>query len=244
MQEEHNTSSVHIKKGFSGLQVFGITFLTIIVTLLLTLIAVKVYFFPSLFTPVVLSGKEQQQFEQKISFLERIGMTDTRSDDSLPANDVDDKITKQQNYEADGKVIPQAYSEKVEDRIIIFNERELNALLAKNTDLATMLAFNLSRSVISARLLIPVDPDFPVMGGKIIRVRAGVELGYKTDKPVVKLKGVSLMGVPIPNAWMGGLKNIDLVSEFGNDPGFWKTFAEGLKSVEVQEGQLKIILNE
>jgi hypothetical protein len=61
---------------------------------------------------------------------------------------------------------------------------------------------------------------------------------------VVILKGVKLMGVPIPNAWLGGLKNIDLVREFGGDEGFWQLFADGVESIETQDGQLKITLKE
>jgi hypothetical protein len=61
---------------------------------------------------------------------------------------------------------------------------------------------------------------------------------------VVKLKGVSVMGVPIPNAWLGNIKNIDLVREFGGDEGFWKNFADGVESISVVEGLLKIRLKE
>jgi hypothetical protein len=61
---------------------------------------------------------------------------------------------------------------------------------------------------------------------------------------VVVLKGISLMGVPIPNAWLGGMKNIDLVAEFGGDPGFWKSFAAGVNNISVSEGKLFIELKE
>ena len=62
--------------------------------------------------------------------------------------------------------------------------------------------------------------NFPVFGGKTVRVRAGVEMAYQDNRPVVKLRGVSLMGVPIPNAWLGNMKNVDLVKEFSGDQGF------------------------
>ena len=52
------------------------------------------------------------------------------------------------------------------------------------------------------------------------------------------------MGVPLPNAWLGGLKNIDLIQEFGADPGFWKGFADGVAAIEVREGSLRIVLKE
>jgi len=53
-----------------------------------------------------------------------------------------------------------------------------------------------------------------------------------------------VMGVPIPNAWLGGLKNVDLISEFGTDPGFWQSFSEGVEDVRVEDGRIKVKLKE
>jgi hypothetical protein len=141
-------------------------------------------------------------------------------------------------------VQPESYSEKGASRKISFTERELNAMLAKNTDLATKMAIDLDDNLISARLRIPVDEDFPIFAGKTLRAAAGVKLAYGSGKPVVVLKGVKLMGVPIPNAWLGGLKNIDLVQEFGGEEGFWKLFSDGVESIETKEGELIITLKE
>ena len=139
---------------------------------------------------------------------------------------------------------PEQYSEDSGSREIKFTERELNAMVAKNTDLADKVAIDLAQDMISIKLLIPFDPDFPILGGKTVKVRAGAELAYRDGRPVVRLRGVSLMGVPMPNAWLGGLKNIDLIHEFGNDEGFWKGFADGVESIDVVDGFLNIKLKE
>ena len=89
-----------------------------------------------------------------------------------------------------------------------------------------------------------MDEDFPLFGGQTLRARTGIEFAFRNERPVVRLKGVSIMGVPLPNAWLGGLKNIDLIEEFGNDDGFWKTFADGIAAIEVEEGRLKLKLKE
>jgi len=52
------------------------------------------------------------------------------------------------------------------------------------------------------------------------------------------------MGVPIPNAWLGNLKNVDLVEQFGGRPGIWKAFADGIEFAQIHEGELKIKLKE
>ena len=65
-----------------------------------------------------------------------------------------------------------------------------------------------------------------------------------TEKPVVALRGVSLGGVPIPDAWLGNLKNVDLVREFGGQGGFWDLFARGVEDVKVLDGSLLVKLKE
>ena len=86
--------------------------------------------------------------------------------------------------------------------------------------------------------------EFPVLGGKTLRFNAGVEMAYINGQPKVVLKGVSVMGVPIPSAWLGGLKNVDLVTEFGAGPGFWKSFSEGVENIRVEDGRIKLKLKE
>jgi hypothetical protein len=120
----------------------------------------------------------------------------------------------------------------------------MNALLAKNTDLAQKLAIDLADNLVSAKLLIPLEEDFPVLGGKTLRFNAGVGMAYQNGRPIIILKGISIMGIPIPNAWLGGLKNIDLVNEFGVDPGFWRSFSEGVEHIQVTDGQINIKLKE
>jgi len=71
-----------------------------------------------------------------------------------------------------------------------------------------------------------------------------VETRFAEGRPVIILKGVSIWGVPMPNAWLGNMKNIDMVQEFGADKGFWKSFADGVEEIEVKEGKLRILLKE
>ena len=83
----------------------------------------------------------------------------------------------------------------------------------------------------------------PLLGGKTFKMAAGLGLSYTNGKPVVVLKGVSLWGVPIPNAWLGNLKNVDLVQNYG-DEGFWQAFAGGVDNISVGDGRLTVKLKE
>ncbi|MEA2108906.1 MAG: arginine N-succinyltransferase [Pseudomonadota bacterium] len=226
------------KKGFSGLQVFGIAVLVMIVAVAGTIFAARAWFFPRPFKPVVLSQQEEKRLERKLEQFERPGYK------PLPVPKASNSKPQKNDWLSDGRLKPEAYSEKGASREINLSERELNGLLAKNTDLARKVAIDLSEDLVSARLLLPVDPDFPLFGGKTLRVRAGLELAYRDQRPIVKIRGVSIMGVPVPAAWLGGLKNVDLVKEFGSDQGFWQAFSDGVESITIREGELHIELKE
>lgn len=215
-------STLPAKQGFSGLQVTLIVLLAIVITVGVSYWLLSRYLFLREFTPVVLKPQEELVLDNK---LRTLGFDIQAQDPEQPLR-------------------PEPYSEVGASREVQFSERELNAMLAKNTDMAHRLAIDMSEDLLSALLLIPFDKGFPVLGGKTLRVHAGAEVAFSDGRPVVRLKGASLMGVPIPNAWLGNLKNVDLVQEFGANEGFWKTFADGVETIQVDEGQLHISLKE
>jgi hypothetical protein len=206
-----------------------------VVTSALTMILMMRYLFPKEFEPVKLSIQEENVLKAKVNQLQDAQFTQ-RPDQELNA-----KIKRNQE-EKSTPLVPERYSEKGAKRTVSFTERELNALIAQNTDLAPKLAVDLSDNLASAKLLVPLDPTLPFVGGKTLKVTAGLELRYENQRPVIALKGISLWGVPIPNAWLGGLKNVDLVKEFGSQGGFWQIFSEGIEYIRVEDGQLTIKL--
>lgn len=220
------------KNGLSATKVFGIVLAAMVLTMAATLLLIKSWLFPKPFEPVVLSQAEEQRLERKLDRVEQWSNHPAR-DRARPDAAIHDADLK-----------PEPYSEQGASREIHLSEREINGLIAQNTDLAQRMVVDFSQDLISVKLLIPVDPDFPLMGGKVLKVRAGAEMAYRLGRPVVILRGISVMGVPLPNAWLGGLKNIDLIETFGTDPGFWKSFADGVDAIEVREGNLRIVLRE
>ncbi len=219
--------------GIRGIHIFWIVLATVVLTVAVTFWVVRTYIYAKDFKPVELSASEQQTLDAKLRALgyEPAPAT-TTGPDSKP------RETDEQWLRAE------RYSEVGAARVVRFSERELNAMVANNRDLAKKLAIDLGDNLVSARILVPVDQDFPFLGGKTLRVSTGVEMAFRDARPVVILKGVSIMGIPIPNAWLGGLKNIDLIGEFGDQDGFWSAFADGVEDVRVEEGQLKIQLKE
>jgi phage-related holin len=253
-----NLEEVNVKKGFSGKQVLLIVLVTMLVAAVLTYFVLQHYVFAKEFKPVHLSQTETIVLNEK---LQALGFQpDTAMANNKPVKkkslwgsrdkeNENDEIDRQErdnteDKESESVLTPEPYKEDASKREINFSEKELNAMLAKNTDMAKRVAIDLADELASAKMIIPMDPDFPFIGGKTLRVNTGLGLSFANDRPVVILKGVSIMGVPIPNAWLGNLKNVDMVQEFGLESGFWKTFAAGVEYINVDDGMLQIKLKE
>ena len=221
------------KRGFSGLQVLGIVGLVVLLTAGATFWLIRTYVYPADFRPVELSEREQTELDDKLI---AIGLDPV---ELLPNAERSEPL-----FDSDGRLRPERYVEDADARDIRLSERELNALVASSPEFARRFAIDLSDNLASARVLVPLDPDFPVLGGKTLRINAGVELDYRNDRPVVVLRGVSVMGVPIPDAWLGGLRNVDLVQQFGGSGGFWQAFSAGIELLEIEDGQLHLKLAE
>ncbi|MGH1485996.1 MAG: hypothetical protein ACRBCI_07210 [Cellvibrionaceae bacterium] len=212
-------------KKTNGWKIFGITIICLAI-IVLGIWLIKHYFFPNEFTPVTLSSQETQILNQKLDQLNLPALPDSKSENSPTALE------------------PEPYSETDAKREVTFSEREINAMIAHNTDMADKLSIDLSENLASAKLLMPLDPEMPLFGGKTLNLNAGIELAFSKGQPIVKLRGVSAWGVPVPNAWLGNLKNIDLVNEFGDSGGFWQGFADGIDFMKVSEGKLIVKLKE
>lgn len=231
--ETDNLEATATNKGVRKSHVIWIVLATVLVTMAATYWVVRTYVYAKDFTPVALSVKEHQVLDSKLKSLGYDPAPEASGNQDRTSQETDQEWLRAERYTEEGA-----------KREVSFSERELNAMVAKNPDIARKLSIDMDDDLVSARLLVPVDPDFPVLGGKTLRVSAGVEMAFRNSKPVVILKGVSIMGVPVPNAWLGGLKNIDLINEFGDAGGFWSGFAEGVEYIEVEKGQLKVKLKE
>ena len=146
-----DTITKETNNGSSGLKLFLIVLLTIIVTAALTFWVIRTYIFPAEFKPVQLSVSEQQVLEQKLERIDSIQSRRTRRTARAEQGT--------QDTSADA-LEPEAYSEEGASRSITLTERELNGMLAKNTDLAKKLAIDLSENLMSAKFWSPLMKTF------------------------------------------------------------------------------------
>lgn len=230
--DNKNTAPAEKQKRYGWLSIVGVLVSVILVTALLTAWWVKHNIYASKFTPTQLTGKEQQILDGKLARLEEAAHKHTAVQ----------KTAK--NHEPHAPLKPEPYTEEGAVREISLTEKEVNALIAKEPDMARRVAVDLSEDLVSVKVVMPMDQEIPVLGGKTLRLNLGVGLHYDKGKPTVALKGVSLGGIPLPNAWLGNLKHKNLVDEFGTEDGFWKLFAEGIDDIQVKEGHIRIKLKD
>lgn len=162
---------------------------------------------------VTLGEQEQQQLDQKLRVLS--GEDDP---DAVP-------------------LAPEVYEETDEARILRFTERELNALIARDPGLAGRVALRLTPGQVSTRVRVDVPEDIPLLGGRVLNVRSGVRFETEGEQLSARLVGVSVAGVPLPDAWLGGLKDEDLLAM---EP--FRHLRAGIEAIEVSEGELSLQL--
>lgn len=219
------SAPVH-KRKFGCLQVLAVLLVAVLVAMGATAFWVKRNVYASAMKPTVLSESEQEAFSQKVARLEAAG--GARGSVAV----------------ADGTAQPEAYSEEGANREIRITEKELNAAIDKNPEWADKVAIDLAPDLLSITILLPLDDEFPLVGGTTARITAGATLRFENDKPVVIVRGISIGGIPLPSAWMGDLKNKDLVEEFGGQGGFWDGLSKGVEAINVEQGNLYLKLRE
>ena len=189
-------------------------------------------FYARPFTPVELTQPEKNELNTKINALQKSAKS------SAPLKNSPGK----EHYE-DGRLKPEPYSEENASREIFLTERELNSFI-KDPSIAKNVAVDLSDDQLSIKILMPLEQDFPILGGKTIKLHMGTTLAYSNNNLVVVMNGISVGGVPVPAAWWGGIKNKNLVEYFGGNNGFWDTLSAGISDVKITDGRMYVKLKE
>ncbi|MBX7207647.1 MAG: hypothetical protein K1X78_05025 [Verrucomicrobiaceae bacterium] len=181
---------------------------------------VKRNVYASPFKPVSLTQAEQKAYDEKVGVLNAGGSTATISTNGDKNAASDDK------------------------RTLVVTDKEINAWIATQ-GLGDQIKVDLGDGSAAATLIAPVDKDVPVIGGKTFRIRVGLATGAKADGSVsLAVSDVSIGGVPVPNAWLGDLKGVNLLADkTGRDP-VVKRFLAGIREFQIKSGEIRVRLNE
>jgi hypothetical protein len=141
----------------------------------------------------------------------------------------------------DRKMNPPAVTDPA--KTVVLSEREINGWLQEQ-GLGERLKVGIQGGTISVGALLPLDPEVPVLGGRTVRFKIALEVQLKAGHRLgLQVSDISMGGISPPNAWLGGIKGRDLLAGMELDPAA-KAFAEGIKSVEVGSGEIRVVLND
>jgi len=91
---------------------------------------------------------------------------------------------------------------------------------------------------------VPIPQDFPIAGGKMFRARGRFRLSLGNGgTPYAVLEDVTIFGVSLPKAWLGGLKGENLLGDaVGEQKG--GPVLRGIRSLRIEPGALVLELQD
>lgn len=202
--------------------------------IILGTVALTVWWIQRPIKPVVLSPREQATVEAKLRRLDgaptQNPVSGANTGPSQPGSGLQPEVPRR-------FYLPGA-------KVLKLTEREVNGLLNQNTDLGKSLRFEFDQDAINAYLAVRIPQDFPIGAGKMFRARGRfrVSLG-NGGKPYAILEDVTVFGISLPKAWLGGIKGENLISEAvtGNSQ---SPVLKGIKSLRVEPGALVLELED
>lgn len=194
-------------------------------------VAITLWWIQRPIKPVVLTQQEKTIVDSKLRYVEEPesrALGDLRRGN--PANVTGEPganpiPTENQPYVPGGKEVR-------------LTQREINGLLNANTDLGKSVRIQFEQDAVDAYLAVPIPPDFPVLGGKMFRARGQFRVSIGNGgTPYAVLEDVSVFGLSLPKAWLGGIKGENLFGEaIGQGNG--GPVISGIKRLRIEPGAL------
>jgi hypothetical protein len=123
-------------------------------------------------------------------------------------------------------------------KVFKLTDREINGLLNANTELGQAVRLEFAQDAVNAYVAVRIPADFPIGGGKMFRARGSfrVSLG-NGGAPYAVLEDVTVFGLSLPKAWLGGLKGQNLIGQAVGE-GKGSPVLRGIKTLRVEPGAL------
>lgn len=137
-------------------------------------------------------------------------------------------------------------SATADERTLQISGREINALLAER-GLGENLRVELARDLLHVAMIVPIPADsgLPLLAGANLRLRFSLDAACDPQAgPLIAIRDVRLGGIPLPNAWLGGIKGLNWVDQnLNQDPGVQR-FLSGIQDLEVRPEGIRLRLRE
>lgn len=195
---------------------YGCGTLLALLLVIVATVVITVWWIQRPIKPVVLSAPEKAAVEEK---LQHLGGGNAPAPSIATANETAPKRSERKTTAptatADAGVNQkQDRSYTPGSKVLKLTEREINGLLNANTDLGKSVRLEFAQDAINAYLAVRIPEDFPLGGGKMFRARGRfrVSLG-NGGAPYAILEDVTVFGLSLPKAWLGGLKGENLIGQ-------------------------------
>lgn len=217
---------------------FGCGGILALLVIIVGTVALTIWWIQRPIKPVVLSAREKATVDQKLRRIEGGAPGNAK-----PGSPVSTQPSPAQTGPAIEPEVPQRFYVPG-SKVLKLTEREVNGLLNANTDLGKSLRFEFDQDAINAYLAVRIPQDFPIGAGRMFRARGRfrVSLG-NGGKPYAILEDVTVFGVSLPKAWLGGIKGENLIDEAitGRNQ---SPVLKGIKSLRVEPGALVLELED
>ncbi len=137
-------------------------------------------------------------------------------------------------------------SATADERTLHISGREINAFLAER-GLGQNIRVELARDLLHVDMIVPIPADsgLPLLAGANLRLRFSLDAA---SDPLAGLRfairDVRLGGIPLPDAWLGGIKGLNWVDQnLNQDPGMQR-FLSGIEDLEVRPEGIRLRLRE
>lgn len=133
-----------------------------------------------------------------------------------------------------------------DERTLWISAKEINAFLAKQ-GLGESFRVSLAKDSLDVTMIapIPADSGVPLLAGTTLRVKMSMILALDdAGEGRCVIQDVRVGGVPLPNAWLGDLKGINLVEKTVDQDPVMRRFWEGVREAQILPEGVRIVLNE
>ena len=214
--------------------------------LIVATVAITIWWIQRPIKPVVLSAREKAEVDQKMQRLQAGNPPAPPVAPGSRTGNTTDHVRQPVTSSSGGEIqseVPQRFYVPG-GKVVKLSEREINGLLNENTDLGKSVKLEFDQDAINAYLAVRIPQDFPIGGGRMFRARGRfrVSLG-NGGKPYAILEDVTVFGISLPKAWLGGIKGENLLGEAmtGNNQA---PVLKGIKSLRVEPGALILELED
>lgn len=219
---------------------YGCGTLVALVIVIVATVAITLWWIQRPIKPVVLSAPEKAAVEEK---LQHLGGGNASAPSIATANETAPKRSEKKTAAP-----PEAADTGVNQRqdrsytpgskVLKLTAREINGLLNANTDLGKSVRLEFAQDAINAYVAVRIPEDFPLGSGKMFRARGRfrVSLG-NGGAPYAILEDITVFGLSLPKAWLGGLKGENLIGQAMGERNGSPVF-RGIKSLRIEPGAL------